>query len=293
MDPIACMTTAAASAVAAPRAWASVDVLSDVHLQASEPETALRWAQHLATTSADAVFILGDLFEVWVGDDCLNAGSGFEWDCCQQINHLAARKPVFVMHGNRDFLLGEGFARCSGAQLITDPFVLNWDGVVHVLMSHGDAWCTDDAEYMQFRQQVRTPHWQQAFLQQPLAQRQHVAGDIRAQSEARKRMQTSFHDINLQLAAECTAQFGAALLIHGHTHRPSHDALPTVASPHTQAVGALATSVAVHAERYVLSDWDASASPPRLEIIRLHRPPRANSGSALPPIASLVERIRL
>ena len=238
----------------APTHWRQIDFISDLHLQASEPATFEAWQQTLQTTSADALVILGDLFEVWVGDDVATslAGSSFEAQCGRVLQATAQRLPVFFMHGNRDFLLGPAFARACGMTLLADPTVLSL-GNERYLLSHGDALCLDDTDYLQFRTQVRSADWQEAFLSQPLAQRQAIARDLRAQSETRKRSGVAYADVDAQAARDWLQTANASTLIHGHTHRPAdHD-------------------LAEGLRRIVLSDWDAGAQPPRQQVLSLHR----------------------
>ncbi|MCJ0762817.1 UDP-2,3-diacylglucosamine diphosphatase [Variovorax terrae] len=233
----------------APASWRTVDFISDLHLQPSEPATVEAWQRYLDTTPADAVFMLGDLFEVWVGDDAA-LSPGFETACADAMRQAAQRLELFFMHGNRDFLLGTDFLARCGARLLADPTALAFAGQ-RWLLSHGDALCLDDTDYMAFRAQVRSPAWQQAFLARPLAERQAVARSIRAQSEARKRSGAVYADLDGPAARAWLQAAQAATLIHGHTHRPAdHD------------LGAAL-------RRVVLSDWDAAAEPPRAQALRL------------------------
>ena len=238
----------------APPHWRCIDFISDLHLQASEPATFEAWQNALQTTRADALFILGDLFEVWVGDDVapnLNDAS-FEAQCARVLQATAQRIPVFFMHGNRDFLLGPAFARLCGLTLLADPTVL-CAGPERYLLSHGDALCLDDTEYLKFRAQVRSAAWQEAFLSQPLEQRQAVARDLRAQSESRKQTGVTYADVDAQAARDWLHTAHAHTLIHGHTHRP--------------AIHNLGNGL----RRIVLSDWDAAAIPARFEVLRLQQ----------------------
>jgi len=158
--------------IEAPAHWRAIDFISDLHLQAGEPATASLWRDWLRRSDADALFILGDLFEVWIGDDLLAADPQvdpefpFLSDCCAALREFATRRALYVMRGNRDFLLGADFAAASGATLLYDPTLLRWDGH-SLLLSHGDAWCLDDRDYLAFRAQVRSPAWQAAFLAKP------------------------------------------------------------------------------------------------------------------------------
>ena len=229
--------------------WRAIDFISDLHLQASETATFNVWRQYMQHTPADAVFILGDLFEVWVGDDALQSGS-FESQCADVIRQTAARIPVFFMHGNRDFLIGSALMSLCTTRLLDDPTVLLFEGQ-RWLLSHGDALCIDDLPYMQFRAQVRSPEWQQAFLVKPLAERQAMARGLRQQSEAKKQAGTVYADVDTELTRQWLLAAKARTLIHGHTHQPAaHD-------------------LADGMRRVVLSDWDANAKPARAEVLRL------------------------
>jgi UDP-2,3-diacylglucosamine hydrolase len=229
--------------------WRAIDFISDLHLQASEPATFQAWQSYMQTTPADALFILGDLFEVWVGDDVLEE-HGFEHRCSQVIQQTAARVPTFLMHGNRDFLVGSDMMAACNATLLADPAVFNFNQKRWVL-SHGDALCLGDTAYMAFRQQVRSTEWQQAFLAKPLAERQAIARGLRQHSEARKKSGAEYADVCPQAARQLLLDANASTLIHGHTHKPTtHD---------------LGNGL----QRVVLSDWDAAATPPRAEVMRL------------------------
>lgn len=241
----------------APSTWRHLDVISDLHLHPSEPATFEVWQQFMQTTRADAVFILGDLFEVWVGDDVLNAPAtstdptpSFEARCAAVLKSAAQRLSVFFMHGNRDFLLGHEAAQACGMTLLADPTVLEL-GTARWLLSHGDALCLDDTEYMTFRAQVRSAEWQAQFLQQSLPQRQAFARALRARSESRKHSGVPYADLDTATSSHWLELAHASGLIHGHTHRPGQ---------HELAQGRV---------RVVLSDWDASASPARAEVLRL------------------------
>jgi UDP-2,3-diacylglucosamine hydrolase len=234
----------------APPAWRTVDFISDLHLNAGEPATFGVWQHYLQTTPADAVFMLGDLFEVWVGDDVLGSDASFEHRCAQALRQAADRLDLFFMHGNRDFLVGQRFMDRSRATLLADPTVLTFAGQ-RWLLTHGDALCLDDVDYLKFRQQVRSPGWQSAFLNKPLAERQAIARHMRAQSQAHQQGTHNYADVDSTAARQWLQAAGAHTLIHGHTHNPAaHD-----------LGGGL--------QRVVLSDWDAQAQPPRADVLRL------------------------
>lgn len=234
--------------------WRSIEFVSDLHLEAGETATFECWRQYLANSSADAIFILGDLFEVWVGDDAA-AQAGFEADCAQLLRQAGAARqpprPIFFLHGNRDFLIGADFAAQAGLALLDDPTVLHWQDQ-RWLLSHGDLLCLEDRDYLAFRAQVRTPEWQQAFLSRPLPERRAIARGIRNQSEAHKAdPHAVWADVDDDAARAWLQAAGAHTLIHGHTHRPADHALG-------QGL-----------QRCVLSDWHADATPARAQLLRL------------------------
>jgi len=246
----------------APPDWRTVDFISDLHLHASEPATFAAWQHYMQSTPADAVFILGDLFEVWVGDDAVrdtvgdhlaSTAASFEDQCAQVLGQAATRLRLFFMHGNRDFLVGQRLADLCNMTLLADPTLLVFSSSSdqRYLLSHGDALCIDDVDYMQFRQQVRSAEWQQAFLAKPLAERQTIARGLRQQSEAKKLVCTDYADVDAGAALQWLQVANAKTLIHGHTHKPATHQLD------------------VAHQRIVLSDWDASATPPRAEVLRL------------------------
>jgi UDP-2,3-diacylglucosamine hydrolase len=159
----------------APADWTSIDFISDLHLAEETPRTFAAWAAHLRDTPASAVIILGDLFEVWIGDDARHAG--FEARCADVLAETASRRSVAFMCGNRDFLVGADLLRDCGVRALPDPTVLVAFGE-RLMLAHGDALCLDDLDYQRFRSLVRSPAWQREFLGKPLADR---AIDARAQ----------------------------------------------------------------------------------------------------------------
>jgi UDP-2,3-diacylglucosamine hydrolase len=251
--------------VEAPAHWRTIDFISDLHLQAGQPATYQAWQRYMASTPADAVFILGDLFEVWVGDDVTRALPGqppnFEAQCQGVLGSAAIRLSLFFIHGNRDFLLGDKFAAACHMALLPDPCALVFDAQ-RWLLSHGDALCLDDTAYQQFRSLVRSPAWRNEFLAKPLTERQAIARALRLQSETRKTSGANDADVDSAAARQWLDAAQASTLIHGHTHRPADHVLRTQ-NPVQQ--------------RLVLSDWDAQATPPRLQVLRLqagHAPQR-------------------
>ena len=235
----------------APDDWTAIDFISDLHLSSETPRTFEVWADYMRGTPASAVIILGDLFEVWVGDDARH--SGFEARCVDVLAEAAARRTVAFACGNRDFLVGGEMLRDCGIRALSDPSVLVAFGE-RLLLSHGDALCLDDHEYQQFRAMVRSPAWQRDFLARPLEERQRMARAMRDHSEGRKRTMTpaEWVDIDKATAVRWMHEAHTPTLIHGHTHRPAHEVL---------APGFM---------REVLSDWDCDgAGPPRAEVLRL------------------------
>lgn len=246
------------TALAAPASWQTIDLLSDLHLQAADA-TFEAWRGHLQRTRADAVFILGDLFEAWLGDDaaCL---PGFAADCVHVLREAATQRPVFLMRGNRDFLVGDALARTTGLTLLDDPTVLDFNGR-RWLLTHGDLLCLSDEAYLRFRMQVRTAVWMQAFLAKPLGEREALARRMREASRAHQSNPMAWADVDEAEASRWLQASGAQALIHGHTHRPADHDLPG-------------------GRRHVLSDWDAAARPPRVQVLRLSAQGRAQR---LPP----------
>lgn len=224
-------------ALAIPAHARRVDIASDLHLSPELPRTCAAFFSWLQHSPADALIILGDLFEAWVGDDGLTAR--FEAECAQALRDAAQRRPVAIMRGNRDFLLGPAFFSDTGCTELSDPCVATGLGT-QVLLSHGDALCLADVDYQAFRAQVRTPAWQQAFLAQPLDQRLQLAAQMRAESRRRQAQLApeSYADPDPALCAQWLQAAQCNVLIHGHTHRPGRSVDPA------------------GWERIVLSDWD-------------------------------------
>ena len=240
----------------APAGWTRIDFISDLHLAVDMPRTFAAWAAWLRATPADAVFILGDLFDAWVGDDARH--EGFEAECSAVLAGAARRLSLAFMVGNRDFLAGSAWADACGLTLLADPTLLVAFGQ-RVLLTHGDALCLADTEYQRFRAQVRSPAWQAMVLALPLAERRRRAAQMRHASEQRHAMgglAGDAADIDFAAAAAWMRHAGAPVLIHGHTHRP--------------ASGAIGAGLM----RHVLSDWDCDVPNPaasRAQVLRLTR----------------------
>jgi len=213
--------------------------ISDLHLDEGRPEATACLLRLLAGEARDAaaLWVLGDLFEAWLGDD-----DDAPWlvPVLEGFAALARTVPVHALHGNRDFLLGAGFTSRSGVRVETEPCLLDLGGVPTVL-AHGDAQCIDDAKYQAFRRQVRAADWQRDFLGQPLAARRAFAEQARAASRAENADKDAYlMDVNPDAVAVLLRSSGATRLIHGHTHRPARHEL--------QVDGR-------RCERWVLGDW--------------------------------------
>ncbi len=195
--------------------------VSDLHLDAAAPAAGAQFLHFLATRAreAEALYVLGDLFETWIGDDDDEA---YRAGICAGLADLSAQGvPCYVMHGNRDFLLGRGFETASGARLIADPLLVRLYGQT-VLLTHGDALCTADHAYQRLRGVVRAPRWQQRFLALPLAVRRALAE--RARSGSRRHMahaDEQIMDVDPQAVHAAMRACAVHCLVHGHTHRPA------------------------------------------------------------------------
>lgn len=226
-----------------------VDFISDLHLSETMPATVAGWGRYLATTRADAVFMLGDVFEVWVGDDSVTRP--FESRCVDAMARLSQRVPVWIQHGNRDFLLGPDFATATGVRLLADPARVTAFGRT-LLLTHGDELCVDDVPYQQFRKQVRDPAYQRQLLAQPLQARLDIAARMRAASQASHGDGVTDADVDETMAKAWLVRAGTDTMIHGHTHRPQSHRCDGWT-------------------RHVLSDWDLDTTSPgkrRAEVLR-------------------------
>lgn len=215
--------------------------IADLHLAEERPQASGRFFHFLESVAADAdaLYILGDLFEYWAGDDDVDA----------PIARLAAQKlkalsasgtPVYFMHGNRDFLLARRYADASGMALLNDPAIVDLYGI-RTLLAHGDTFCTDDHNYQRFRKLIRRPLIRKILLALPLGLRHAMARSARAGSErAKAEKPYEVMDVNTDAVAAMFRQSGAQRMIHGHTHRPAQHALTIDGQPR---------------ERWVLPDW--------------------------------------
>ncbi len=219
--------------------------ISDLHLQASHPRTAEAFFRFLAERAAHAerLYLLGDIFEYWAGDDDLD--DPFNRSVAAALRRVSeGGTAVYWLGGNRDFLVGPGFADAAGLTLLPEPHVTTIAGR-QVVLVHGDAQCTDDVKYMAFRAQVRDPEWQRQFLAMPLAQRKAIIAGLREGSRAAHGEKSyEIMDVTPSAVAALHAESGTDVIIHGHTHRP-------------------ALHEADGKRRYVLPDWELDAEPVR------------------------------
>jgi len=222
--------------------------ISDLHLNDAQPRTLaafLQFARTLAITHRELV-ILGDLFEFWVGDDADDPIGATVAVALRDV--VAAGTAVYLMHGNRDLLLGRGFCAASGATLLADPTVAQ-RGAEKFLLAHGDAWCTRDLAYMAFRKQVRDASFQRQFLARSVAERRAFIGQVRATSEAGKQVKAmAIMDVTPAEVDAALLAAGVQRVIHGHTHRPATHRFVLDGKD---------------AERWVLPDWDLDHAPAR------------------------------
>lgn len=221
--------------------------VSDLHLQATLPRTTAAFLAFLQTHARQTqqLYLLGDIFEYWAGDDDLATPYNQQIaDAIKAVQQHGVQ--VFWIAGNRDFLVGQGFADAAGLQLLDDPHVFTLAGRT-LALAHGDAQCTDDAAYMAFRAQVRQPAYQQQFLAMPLAQRKAIIEGIRKNSQdANQNKSYDIMDVNAGAIDQLFAQTGSDTLIHGHTHRPALHRLDDG-----------------RRRRYVLPDWEYDVDTPR------------------------------
>ena len=240
---------------AAPPEWSRIDFISDLHLAPDMPQTFAAWEAYMQATPADAVFILGDLFDVWVGDD--SRRHGFEARCSAVLAQASSRAPVAFMIGNRDFLVGTEMLRDCGVMALPDPTVLQAFGQ-RVLLAHGDALCLSDTEYQRYRTLVRSPQWQAAALALPLQTRRLAAVKMRHASEQRNvngGLPPEAADIDCAAAVAWMHQAATPVLVHGHTHQPGSEPM---------APGYV---------RHVMTDWDLDRpqAGQRAEVLRFTR----------------------
>ncbi|WP_028694241.1 UDP-2,3-diacylglucosamine diphosphatase [Pseudomonas cremoricolorata] len=217
-------------------------LISDLHLQEQRPDITRAFLSLLEgqARQAQALYILGDFFEAWIGDDAMTP---FQQGICQALRALSdSGTAVFVMHGNRDFLIGQAFCKAAGCTLLADPSVVELAGQP-VLLMHGDTLCTGDVAYMKLRRYLRNPLTLWVLRHLPLATRQRLARKLRSESRAQVRMKASdIVDVTPEEVPRQMAAHGVRTLIHGHTHRPAVHPLQVAGEP---------------AQRIVLGDWDS------------------------------------
>lgn len=225
--------------------------IADLHLSIDEPAITAGFLRFLAgeARTADALYILGDLFEVWIGDD---DPSPLHRDVAAALRALTdAGVPCYFIHGNRDFLLGRRFAKACGMQLLEEERMLEISGH-RVLIMHGDTLCTDDAGYQAFRARVHTPWIQRAFLALPLAFRRRIAARMRARSKAANSSKSmDIMDVNTEAVLQAFNRHHVQWLIHGHTHRPAIHELNANGAP---------------ARRCVLGAWHTEGSMIKVSV---------------------------
>jgi UDP-2,3-diacylglucosamine hydrolase len=233
--------------------------ISDLHLEANQPEIGTQFLSFLAgeARGAEALYVLGDLFEVWLGDDDPNPYYGEMKSALRTL--IDTGVPVYFMHGNRDFTIGVDFAAETGITILDDPTVVNLYGQ-EVLLCHGDALCTDDVQYQQVRAMTRNPEWQAMMLAKSIEERIAFAVEARKESMARgESLSDEIMDVNQEAVAAALQEYGVEVMLHGHTHRPA---------VHSLDLGDR------KATRIVLGDWYEQGSVvrwdedgPRLEVI--------------------------
>jgi len=219
--------------------------ISDLHLQPSHPRTSEAFFAFLKerAMASESLYLLGDLFEYWAGDDDLaTLHPQLVAKALRAVSASGVR--IYWIAGNRDFLVGQAFADAAGLTLLPEPYVAEIGGQ-RIALVHGDAQCTDDVKYMAFRAQVRQPEWQRQFLAMPLAERKKIIAGLREGSrQAHTEKSYEIMDVTPAAIADLHAATGADIIIHGHTHRP-------------------ALHAAAGKRRYVLPDWDLDTEPPR------------------------------
>jgi len=216
-------------------------LISDLHLEEGRPDITRAFLGLLAgrARNAESLYILGDFFEAWIGDDAM---SPFQRSICQALRTLSdSGTNVFLMHGNRDFMIGKAFCKAAGCTFLKDPSVVNFNGEP-VLLMHGDSLCTRDEAYMRMRRYLRHPLTLWVLRHLPLSTRHKLARKLRSESRAQTRMKANdIVDVTPDEVVRVMAESGVQTLIHGHTHRPAvHD---------VQLDGTTA-------QRIVLGDWD-------------------------------------
>lgn len=220
--------------------------ISDLHLVESKPALSALFFDYMNNYSpqSDELYVLGDLFEVWLGDD---VETPLSTQVIQSFSrYVESGRKLYFQHGNRDFLLGEDFEERTKGKLLPEPSKINWQGK-HICLVHGDSLCTDDAPYQQLRQMVRNPEWQAQFLSQSIDARIQFAKDVQAKSKSDQQNKSAeIMDVNDSAVKQCFIENKSDWLIHGHTHRPGTHELKITNLDDTDKV----------VKRIVLSDWN-------------------------------------
>jgi UDP-2,3-diacylglucosamine hydrolase len=235
-------------------------LISDLHLEEQRPDITRAFLHFLQTRArqAEALYILGDFFEVWIGDDGM---SPFQHEIAAALRQLSdAGTRIFLMHGNRDFLIGRAFCRTAGCTLLKDPSIVQFNGEP-VLLMHGDSLCTLDVGYMKLRRTLRNPLSLFILRHLPLSTRHKLARKLRSESHAQTSMKArEIVDVTPDEVPRIMAQHGVRTLIHGHTHRPAVHELDVNGQP---------------ARRIVLGDWDKQGWALQVDSSGLHQAPFA------------------
>ncbi|MDC7825330.1 UDP-2,3-diacylglucosamine diphosphatase [Pseudomonas sp. BLCC-B13] len=235
-------------------------LISDLHLEEERPDITRAFLHFLQTRArqAEALYILGDFFEVWVGDDGM---SPFQHDIARALRELSdTGTRLYLMHGNRDFLIGRAFCRAAGCTLLKDPSIVRLNGEP-VLLMHGDSLCTLDVGYMKLRRLLRNPLSLFILRHLPLSTRRKLARKLRSESRAQTRMKVrEIIDVTPDEVPRIMAEHGVRTLIHGHTHRPAEHALEVSGQS---------------ARRIVLGDWDSQGWALQIDEQGLHQAPFA------------------
>lgn len=229
--------------------------VSDIHLDVSRPRTSAAFLQFLQEVAphCQQLYLLGDIFEYWPGDDDSSAAEHAPLINALQALHTQHRVQVFWLAGNRDFLVGQTFATLCHLQILAEPHIVQIGNAAPILLMHGDALCTDDAPYMAFRAQVRQEAWQAAFLSKPLIERKAIIAAMRKGSQAAQQGKSmAILDVNQDTVNTTMQQHACHILLHGHTHRPAC---------HQWQHGEQGEQGQQQHTRHVLPDWECDVAP--------------------------------
>jgi len=224
-------------------------IAADLHLGPDTPATIEAFLAFLEAAPEDAASLLlpGDIFDAWIGDDVIHIAPEWLAGVLSGLQHAAARLPIWIGRGNRDFLISEKLAAATGTHLLPDSARLQTQAGP-VLLSHGDEYCLDDIAYQQFRTMVRNPQWQAQFLAKSIPERLAMAQEARAGSiQANSQKSMEIMDVNQDAIEAAFRSTGLSIMVHGHTHRPARHAIEVDGR---------------HCERWVLPDWDCDHADP-------------------------------